>query len=144
MSEIIKNEYVLLGIMAVIVFLVTQALKLSFIKPFTKKIGNERVRRMVNATILLIPFATGILLDVVYSSLIIHTSFSIITGLGYGTAGISLYGVIERFFKVKVDNPYDSEEGKAVTDLVAKVAKDGKIDSKDHKALEDFYKFVKK
>jgi hypothetical protein len=73
----------------------------------------------------------------------LHGVFSVITGLGYGTAGISLYGVVERFFKVKVPNPYDSEEGKAVTEFVEDISKDGKVDGKDKNAVKDFWNKVK-
>lgn len=141
-SELLKNEYFVWCVMAVIIFALTQVLKLP-IKHFTKKISNERVRRMVNATILLIPFAIGILLDFLYSTYYLHGAFSIITGLGYGTAGISLYGAIERFFKVKTENPYETEAGKAVTELVEEISKDGKVDESDKHAVKDFWDKVK-
>jgi hypothetical protein len=128
--------------MAVIIFALTQVLKLP-IKYFTKKIKNERMRRMVNATILLIPFAVGIALDFLYSTYYLHGAFSIINGLGYGTAGISLYGAIERFFKVKTENPYETQAGKAVTELVEDISKDGKVNGDDKHAVKDFWDKVK-
>ena len=140
--ELLKNPFFVSCAMAVIIFALTQVLKLP-IKHFTKKIKNERVRRMVNATILLIPFALGVLADFLYSTYYLQTAFTVITGLGYGTAGISLYGVIERFFKVKIENPYDSEEGQAVKELVKDVAKDGKVDKKDETAVKKFWNTVK-
>lgn len=140
--ELLKNEYFVWCAMAVIIFALTQVLKLP-IKHFTKGISNERVRKMVNATILLIPFALGVALDIVYSTYYLHGAFSIINGLGYGTAGISLYGVIERFFKVKIPNPYETEEGKAVIELVEEVSKDNKVDENDKHAVRDFWEKVK-
>lgn len=140
--ELLKNEYFVWCAMAVIIFVITQILKMP-IKHFTKKISNERVRRMVNATILLIPFAVGILADFLYSTYYLHTAISLITGLGYGTAGISLYGAIERFFKVKVDNPYETEAGKAVTELVKDISSDGKVDGSDKHAVADFWNKLK-
>jgi hypothetical protein len=128
--------------MAVIIFALTQVLKLP-IKACTKHIKKERVRRMVNATILLIPFAVGVVLDFVYSTYYLHGAFSVINGLGYGTAGISLYGAIERFFKVKTENPYETQAGKAVTELVEDISKDGKVDEKDKHAVKDFWDKVK-
>lgn len=130
-------------VMAIIIFLVTQFLKLP-IKHFTKKIKNERKRKIINATILLIPFALGILFDFVYSTYVLNTIFTGVTGLGYGAAGISLYGVVERFFKVKIDNPYDSEEGQAVKDLVSEVVADGKVDEEDISAVQKFLDKVSK
>lgn len=140
--ELLKNEYFVWCAMAVIIFALTQVLKLP-IKYFTKKISNQRVRRMVNATILLIPFALGVLVDFLYSTYYLHSAFTIITGLGYGTAGISLYGAIERFFKVKTENPYETEAGKAVTELVEEISADGKVDGNDKHAVADFWNKVK-
>lgn len=142
-KQLLANEYFVWCAMAVIIFGVTQLLKLP-IKACTKKIKNERVRRSVNAIILLIPFALGVLAEFLYTTYYLHTAFTVITGLGYGTAGISLYGIVERFFKVKVPNPYDTEEGKAVKELVDNVAADGKVDDKDVDAVKDFYKKINK
>lgn len=141
--ELLKNEYFVWCGMAVIIFALTQLLKLP-IKHFTKMLSNARVRKMLNATILIIPFALGVILDFVYSTYYLHRVFSVINGLGYGTAGISLYGVVERFFKVKVDNPYETEEGEAVLELVSEVSKDGKVDGQDKHAVKDFWDIVKK
>lgn len=129
--------------MAILIFLVTQLLKLP-IKHFTNKIKNERKRKIVNATILLIPFALGLFFEFLYATYFLHTVFTGIAGLGYGAAGISLYGVIERFFKVKIDNPYETEEGKAVTDFINSVTADGKIDSEDINAVQEFLNKVSK
>lgn len=140
--KLLNNDYFVWCAMAVIIFALTQVLKLP-IKYFTKKISNQRVRRMVNATILLIPFAVGIVLDFLYSTYYLNAAFSVITGLGYGTAGISLYGAIERFFKVKTENPYETKAGKAVTELVEEISKDGKFDGEDKHAVKDFWDKVK-
>lgn len=143
LETILKSDYFIWGTMAVIIFLITQVLKLP-IKVGTKRIKNERVRKIVNATILLIPFGLGVLFEYLYVTYCPSTyctikSFTGLTGLGYGTAGISLYGVIERFFKVKIENPYtETEEGKAVTELVDKITEDKKIDSEDKSAVQQF------
>lgn len=136
--KLLNNDYFVWCAMAVIIFALTQVLKLP-IKACTKHIKNERIRRMVNATILIIPFAVGVLADFLYSTYYLHTAFTVITGLGYGTAGISLYGAIERFFKVKTENPYETEAGKAVTELVEEISKDGKVDGNDKHAVADFW-----
>lgn len=140
--KLLNSEYFVWCAMAVIIFALTQVLKLP-IKACTKHIYNERVRRIVNSTILLIPFALGVLADFLYSTYYLHTAFTVITGLGYGTAGISLYGAIERFFKVKTNNPYETESGKAVTEFVEDVCKDGKVDENDKHAISDFWNKVK-
>lgn len=142
MQNILQSDYFIWGVMAIIIFLITQFLKIP-IKVCTKRIKNERVRKIVNATILLIPFGLGVLFEYLYwrycpSAYCTIKSFTGLTGLGYGTAGISLYGVVERFFKIKVENPYNSEEGKAVTELVEDITADGKIDSDDKSAVQEF------
>lgn len=141
-KTLLNNEYFVWCAMAVVVFLITQVLKLP-IKAATSHIKNERTRKMVNATILLIPFALGCLFDFLYSTYYLKTAFNLFNGLGYCTAGISLYEVVERFFKVKTNNPYDTEEGQAIIELVEEISKDGKIDKEDTSALEEFYRKVK-
>lgn len=140
--KLLNSEYFVWCAMAVIIFGLTQLLKLP-IKYFTNKLTNQRVRKMVNATILLIPFILGVLCDFLYATYYLHGAFSIINGLGYGTAGISLYGMVERFFKVKTENPYATEVGKAVTELVEEISADGKVDENDKHAVKDFWDKVK-
>lgn len=142
MDELLRNEWFIGTIMAVIVFAFTQLLKLP-IKRRTSKIANENTRTIVNGTILFIPFILGVLFEFVFSTYVMHETFSVINGLTYGTGGISLYGVVERFFKVKTDNPYSTEEGKAVVNLVNEVTKDGKIDENDKTALKEYLDLVK-
>ena len=92
---------------------------------------------------MIIPFALGVLADFLYSTYYLHTAFSAINGLGYGSAGISLYGLIERFFKVSIENPYESVEGEAVVELVEDIKADGKVDKNDQHAVKDFWEKVK-
>ena len=141
MAELLKNEYFMGVVMSVIVFAFTQLLKMP-IKALTSKIENERTRKIVNGTILLIPFILGVLFEFLLTTLVFHEPFTVIQGLTYGTGGISLYGVVERFFKVK--NPYDTEEGEAVMELVEKVTEDGKVDENDKTALKEFLDLVSK
>lgn len=138
--ELLNNEYFVFWSMAVIVFICTQILKTP-IKLCTKHIKNERVRRMVNATILLIPFAVGVALDLAYTTYISHEAFNVLTGLGYGTAGVSVYGMVERFFKVKTANPYETTEGEAVLELVNEVKKNN---GKEKTAVAEFFEKVGK
>lgn len=144
LHNILHNDYFIWCAMAVIIFLITQVLKLP-IKVCTKKIKNERLRKIVNATILLIPFGLGVLAEFLYATYYLHTAFTIITGLGYGTTGITLYSAVERFFKIKIDNPYTTtEEGKAVTNLISSVTADGKVDSTDKSAVQEFLDYIGK
>lgn len=141
MAELLKNEYFMGVVMSVIVFAFTQLLKMP-IKALTSKIENERTRKIVNGTILLIPFILGVLFELLLTTLVLHEPFTVIQGLTYGMGGISLYGFIERFFKVK--NPYNTEEGEAVIELVEKVTEDGKVDENDKTALKEYLDLVSK
>lgn len=138
LHDILQNSFFVWCAMAVIIFLVTQVIKIP-IKFLTKKIKNERTRKIINSVILLIPFGLGVLGEFLYATYYLHSTFTVIAGLGYGTAGISLYGIVERFFKVKSDNPYTTtEEGKAVKDLIDNVTEDNKIDLNDASAVKEF------
>ena len=140
MQEILHNEYFIMAVMAIIVFALTQVLKLP-IKYFTKKIKDEVVRKRTNATILLIPFLVGVAVEFFYSGFITYQDFSVINGLGYGFSGISLYSIIERFFGVK--NPYKTDEGIEVLETMSTICADQKVDEKDANAVKEFWKKVK-
>lgn len=147
---LLSNEYFVWCAMAVIIFLLTQVLKLPY-KACTKHIKNERTRKIVNAFILLIPFGLGLLAEFLYGSLLLpaigmaSVPFYGITGLSYGAGGVSIYGLVERFFKVKISNPYtDTEEGKAVKEFVDKVVSDGKVDDNDIDAVKEFWDKINK
>lgn len=142
LNFLLHNSYFVSCSMAVIIFGLTEFLKLG-IKHFTNKISDETVRKRVNTVILLIPFILGVLFDFIYSTYYLQVTFLGINGLGYGAAGVSLYNVIERFFKPNAENPYNSEEGKAVTKLVEDIAQDGVIDKKDIDHVKEFWDKVK-
>ncbi len=148
MREVLKiilanKEVVLIGA-CVFTFFITQVLKLP-IKHFTKKIGNETTRKLVNSVILLIPFIFGCFYEFLYSHYYLHEVFSIARGISYGASGISLYACVERFFGVKKSkNVYkETETGKAVVEFVQKVAKDDKVDEEDISAVREFLNKVK-
>lgn len=148
-KQLLSNDYFVVCAMAVIIFGITQLLKLpikAITKAITKRIKKdvvrERVRKILNAIILFIPFALGVLFEWLYSTYYLKDAFSVIAGLGYGTAGISLYSFVERFFKVKIPNPYtETEEGKAVVELVEDVT-NNPAGQKD--AVKDFWNKINK
>lgn len=149
--ELLANEGFVIVIMAVLVCALTQLLKMP-IKALTNKIATtERGRRIANATILLIPFGLGFLLEWLYSAYYLQVDYNVVEALTAGTSGISLYAVLEQFLKknkngdVKTDEiSYDSDEGKAVLELIDKVSADGKIDEKDIDAVKDFWNTINK
>jgi hypothetical protein len=140
MNDVFHNEFFIMFAMAVIVFALTQALKLP-IKFFTKKIQDDVVRKRVNATILLIPFLVGIAVEFLYSGFITFQEFSVVNGLGYGFSGISLYSIVERFFCVK--NPYKTDDGVEVLTTMAAICADQKLDENDANAVKEFWDKIK-
>lgn len=134
MAELLTNQFFVIGVMSALIFGLTQGIK-QLIKLGTKHIANERVRRMVNTTILLIPFALAFVAEFAFTT-VMAIAFSANNALAYGTGAVSIYGIVERFFKVK--NPYDTAEGKEAIELAYSVVKDGKIDGEDMSAVEKF------
>lgn len=150
MQALLQNQVVMYALIAVLIFFLTQGLKWAFIKPFTNKIKNKKVRKAVNTTIYFIPYALGILFEFVYTVFLVHTDFSVFMGIIHGTSGIAFYGVFERgysFFTGKssnIENPYETtEEGKSVKELIDRVTEDGKIDETDRPALNAFLEKIK-
>ena len=142
LSTLLHNTWFVGCAMAVLIFGITELIKQPIKKLTTKAIKSERIRKMVNTIILLIPFALGIFFEFLFKTYYLHTVVNGVTGLHYGTAAVTLYGFIERFFYekgVKVDNPYNTEEGKAVTQAVEDITKDGKVDENDMKTVEKLF-----
>lgn len=147
-KQLLSNEYFVWCAMAVVIFCLTQILKLP-IKAATKNIKNEKTRGIVNLIILIIPFGLGLLAEWLFDGLYLRNAFSGITGLQYGSASLLVYGIFEKIAKktgieIKLDNPLDTEEGKAMQELVEKVQEDGKIDKSDVSAVDEFWKAINK
>lgn len=141
--ELVANPYLLGALTGAVIFAITQILKMP-IKHFTNKIKNERLRRIVNTTIMFIPFLLGVTAELLYTFYLFHDAYSVADGLGYGTISVSLYGFVERFLKVKLPSPYETEEGKAVLELIETVGSDDKIDEKDNDAIKAFWDKINK
>lgn len=124
--EFLYNKDITIWIMAVIVFAITFLLKLP-IKALSKKAKNEQCRKAINSVILIIPFAIGMLVEWLYDTFIMKGVFDYVTGFLVGGQSIALYGVVERFFGVKVENPYETEEGKKVLEQVEEITEDGTV-----------------
>ena len=147
-KQLLSNEYLMLCVMAAVIFGLTQVLKLP-IKAATNHIKNEKTRGIVNLIILIIPFALGLLTEYFFDGLYLHNAFTGIVGLQYGSSSLLVYSVFEKIAKktgieIKLDNPLDTEEGKAVMELVKDVQEDGKIDESDVSAVDKFWKTINK
>lgn len=148
LKQLLSNEYFMLIAIALIIFGLTQLLKLP-IKAVTKHIKNERTRGIVNLVILFIPFALGLIAEYLFDVLYLGNTFMGVVGLKYGSSSLLVYSVFEKIAKktgveIKLDNPLDTEEGKAVKELVDKVQENGKIDKSDLSAVDEFWKTINK
>jgi hypothetical protein len=140
--ELLNNELFVWGAMAVLIFAFTQFLKLP-IKHFTAKIENQRVKKLANASILVLAFGMAVLLDFLFAYFYLNQSVNILRAFYSWTGSSAVYSFIERFLGVKISNPMKTEEGEAVVEAVAEVTKDGKIDENDKHAVKDFWNMVK-
>ena len=143
MAELLNNEKIVLIAMGIVAFLVTQGLKWVFVKPFTKNL-NTRAKTIINSVILIIAFGSAVLCEFLYSHFWLHTAINL-TRASYGWGYASgVYGVVEmviRFIKgdnVKLENPYQTEEGKQTTKLIEDITKDGKIGKEDSQSMKDY------
>lgn len=150
MTELLQNPVFVYTAMAAIIFGLTQGLKWAFVKPWTNRIKNERVRKAVNTTIYFIPYALGCVCEFLYSVCYLQGDFSIVSGIIHGTSGIAFYGVFERIYALatgkssNLKNPYtETEVGVAVKQLMDSVIADGKVDKADSPALKAFLEKVK-
>ena len=137
--EFLYNKDITIWIMAVIVFAITFLLKLP-IKALSKKAKNEQCRKAIYSVILIIPFAIGMLVEWLYDTFIMKGVFDYVTGFLVGGQSIALYGVVERFFGVKVENPYETEEGKKVLEQVEEITEDGTVTADE---IQDFLNNIK-
>lgn len=146
-KQLLANSYFIGGVMSVVIFAVTQLIKMP-IKAITKKYSKtEENRNIANIIILFIPFALGLIFEFLYYTCYLHTTFTGLRGLSLGASAVTVYGIVERFLaklKVKVNNPYtETEEGKAVTELVEEISEDGKINSEDIDTVQKFLDKIK-
>ena len=145
--KLLNNEYFVWGAMAVIIFAVTQGLKWLLVKPYTNKL-NKKAKNIVNSVILLIAFGCAVGVEFLYASLYLKTGINLARAVsGWGGASL-VYDLFERIMKhfnkeSVVENPYKTESGKAVAELVEEVSSDGKVDENDKHAVADFWNKVK-
>lgn len=147
MAELLNNEYFVWGVTALIVFGITQGLKWLFVKPFTKNLPQKK-KNIINSVILIIGFAVAVGIDLLYSSLWLNTTMSFsraLSGWGGASTVFAIYERIVKFFKedAVVENPFETDSGKATTEMVSKVVADKKIDGNDKSAIKEFYEKVK-
>lgn len=148
MAELLNNETFVWGVMGLVAFLVTQGLKWAFVKPFTKNL-DKRTKTIINSVILLIAFGSAVLCEYLYSHFWLNAPIDLNRAL-YGWGGASgFYGVFETIIKiikgkeVKLENLFETEEGKDTKEFLQNITKDGKINKNDKKTTDDFLEKLK-
>ena len=143
MAELLNNEKLVWGVMALITFLITQGLKWLFVKPYTKNL-DAKAKAAINSVILLIAFGAAVLCEFLYSHFWLKESLNLFRAFqGWGGSSL-VYSVAEQLIKiftgktVKIENPFETAEGAATEEFVETVIADKKIDKKDKETTKSF------
>ena len=149
MKELLNDQTFVWGVISMITFLITQGLKWAFVKPYTKNL-NKRAKTLINSVILIIAFGSAILCEYLYSNFWLHTEINFDRAY-YSWGGASgLYGLFELIIKVikgedvKLENPFETEEGTKVKEAIGKAVKSKKENAKDSDILKEFVEDLKK
>lgn len=148
MKDLLNNEIFIYSAMAILVFGITQGLKWAFIKPWTRKLNNERARKTINTTIYFLPYIVGIGLEILYATYVAKTEPNLFVGALGGGAGHSVFALYERIYAVITGDKSKasiakSEDEKAVEAVVLSIVEDNKIDKSDKSKLQVFLEKVK-
>ena len=148
MQEILSNRVSVLCVMAFITFAITQGLKWVLVKPWTNRLKSERARKAINMVIFFFPYAIALSLGFLYATFILKGETNALIALIVGGGGHSFYGFFEMIWgvvtgNIKVKRQAQTEEEKAVEDLVVSVAEDGKVNKEENPALNAFLEKVK-
>lgn len=130
---LIKDERFIVFAMGIFLLGITEGLKIPY-KLLTKKIAEkieptkgqkkaEKLRKVLNLAIALLPLGLGVLFDYLYSTYVTQEAFNFLRGLGYGAGAMAGYVPIETIFCKTKDgeNPYATNEGKTVIKVVNKI-----------------------
>lgn len=149
MQALLDNQVLVCFVMAILCFAITQGLKWAFVKPWTKKISNEKVKKSINTVIFFFPYALGILFEILLSVYVTNTAPNLLIGALNGGAGHSVYDLFERGWsiangKLEEKKPHaKTDDEKAAEELVFGVTEDNSIDENDHSKVKEFWDKVK-
>ena len=150
MSELLRNSEFVWAIMAIIIFLLTFAIKYPY-KLLTNKIKDETKRKISNKAIVLFAFGLGFLLNFVYCHYF-GMIFTVQASLKYALSAIAIHSALEIKSNGKVENVFNTQEGKEVVDKATEYVNGtnettkstDKKKTKSESAVADFWKSVKK
>ena len=142
MAELLNNQWFVVVAMSVIAFAITQGLKWAFVKPFTKNLTQKK-KNIINSVILIIAFGVAVACEVAYSHFWLHAPIDFIRAFNGWSGASAVYAVVERIIKsfnkdAKLENPYETEQGKELVDTIKDVTKDNKIDVNDKDVVQKY------
>lgn len=148
MQALLENQVFVYATMAILVFAITQGLKWAFVKPWTKKIKNEKIKKGINTIIYFFPYFVGIALEFAYSVWLMQVEPNMLMGAINGGAAHSVYSLYEHLYglatgKKAKNGENKSDFEKAVEQLVMGVVEDNKVDGNDCPKLKAFMDKVK-
>lgn len=141
LKDILKDRNIMVWVMAFLVFLLTQLIKTYGIKKFTNKLENEKIKTLVNSTIILLSLILGCAFEWFYTCYMFNGQFNLTSGLMLGGQSSLFYGILERVLKylgitsIKVENPFDTEDGKELLEEVGRVSNDGVVTKEETQTL---------
>ena len=148
MQALVTSRVFVLFVMALLTFGITQGLKWLFVKKWTNKLENPRLRKAINSVIFFFPYFVAYGIEFAYTTFVTSGEPNALIALVVGGGGHSVYGFFELIYgiftgEIKVKKHATTDEEKTVEDFVHAVAEDGKIDANDSPALNAFIEMVK-
>jgi len=138
----IFSEYgIFVTVMSVIVLGLVNVLKIP-IKLLTSKITNANLKKWVNTTIIILPFAIAYALCTLCGNYFPqYFLFSWDKVLTVGTSSVALYNL---FGDKVIVNLFKNKEAEAVINTLQEITEDKKIDTEDIDAVTNLYKELNK
>lgn len=149
MQALLADKVFVCSVMAILSFAITQGLKWVLVKPWTKKLKNDRARKAINSVIFLFPYGVGIALEILFSLYVTHTTPNLFIGALNGGAGHSVFALYERGYAIlrgkfeEKKSHAKTDEEKALEEAVFGIVEDNKVDGNDAPKLKEFLEKVK-
>ena len=127
--EFFKNETVLFFVMGVLIFILTELIKIPYKKFLTSKITEEKYRKLANTVILLLPFILASIMLCVYWYKT-YQAFDVVQVIKLATLPVTIYAFLEQVTSGRIKNPYNSEDGEQVINAIESIKDNAKKSDK--------------
>lgn len=136
LNQILYNQEISMWVMAVIVALLTEVLKLP-IKACTKTL-DKTARERVNALIILLAVGIGMFIYYLYCTHIAHIEFQYVNGASIGGLASVAYDALMRLIGKNGSNPFKTEGGEEMLNAIEKASADGEISEDEKKEIQAY------